>query len=30
MNEANRERIWEIDALRGLLIRCVIVSHALF
>lgn len=30
MNEANRERIWEIDALRGLLILCVIVSHALF
>ena len=27
---ATRERIWEIDALRGLLILCVIASHALF
>ena len=29
-SEGKRERIWEIDALRGLLILCVIASHALF
>ena len=30
MNEKKHERIWEIDALRGLLILCVIASHTLF
>ena len=26
----NRERIWELDALRGFFILCVIVIHAVF
>jgi uncharacterized membrane protein len=30
MSRPARERIWEIDALRGLLILCVIASHTLF
>lgn len=30
MSEGKRERIWEIDALRGFLILCVIASHTLF
>ena len=28
--EQKRERIWEIDALRGFLILCVILAHSLF
>lgn len=30
MSEGKRDRIWEIDALRGFLILCVIASHTLF
>ena len=30
MSEGKRQRIWEIDALRGFLILCVIASHTLF
>lgn len=30
MSADRRQRIWEIDAIRGLLILCVIVSHTLF
>ena len=29
-SEGKRERIWEIDALRGFLILCVVASHTLF
>lgn len=28
--ERQKERIWEIDALRGILILCVIIAHSLF
>lgn len=30
MSERKRERIWELDALRGFLILCVILSHSLY
>ena len=30
MSRAKKDRIWEIDAIRGFLILCVIVAHTLF
>lgn len=30
MSQTKRERIWEVDALRGILILCVILSHSLY